>query len=1082
MGHLEASSTAERATLNSLPSEILQQIFYFSTSKTFFQLLQVNRKFYGVAAESRELILHQLRHVPGIKLGLNDRAISTEELFLIFRQRATSNLYGAHFTAGCRNLEPSLLNGGLFDPRASCLIADTDAYTCVVFKNSLRIRLNSHNSAMYSETIESPYADGRAKVIQVVRKSYYISVLYAWTPPEKDLTEDTSHAEPTAISAPNQCTAANTKYDPRDGHRYSNKIPPSASDNDQVSYHLLHYDTFRNDRPIFFHIPTHKSLRGKSLSPVQLVVHNRLSCAILWDLPDSVSPSPNVTVCLYTAEHLPRYEQGAYNVWVVYPFDHPASPSDSDDDTCGSMRRHTYTETNKHGDTGNGGLHQGVEPDLRFLHFPLKPRSIALFKDGRRLSVFAPGSATPFTTLVANEPIRTRWLPPSLSASSLAGDDRPRNFRARVRRTNHTSIHGHHFTLSLPFFAHHETITPAPSDIGDFGDPVPELACITDLLALGTARIPRFNVTSAGGDIIGSGPEILTIVQIRKRLLYDTCMHTESKDDLPILPRPPRESRRRRTHTNPYPGQEVAPNFLTPEDPFADNDNGDGNDDNSEPDAEITTNAGLDDDNDFDALEGTNLRVVARLWGWNAQSTTLTGLDTVAVSPRGERIAAAQWDKVLIYALNPAALCEELWNDGNNSENGDGGNDTSSESANDSGDEAGIEADDDGPTPSENSNHNVGGDTSVGNGNNDDTHSPLQLSQLSVPNPVPDPPLPASHPLPASVSSSTSTAVSHLLHYHDHVKDKRLGGSIVELRPIVLKMDGGAVVRKIAWGISRSPRPEEDEDSDDEEGVANKDEDAKEDETSGCLKEKQNEEPGMKRNYNGIILDVEVPDSVQTEPSRPESLQQQQLPQPLSTEGNDTPTQLTNAKQPPDLTQPAPTPAQASLSNPTNDLPPAPFSDMSLNGQIKHITRSPEYYSFHNKIVLDLPPSIQVTSQPDGQNVVANISDSDVDAAPEPPIVIDLNPSAQSQANNDNEGDGNGGGEYPADHGMNYTATEAIARSSQPPQSSEKPPPRRKRLAVENELTIFTDRGIQVWDLSLWGRGRRVHEELECPV
>ena len=55
-----------------------------------------------------------------------------------------------------------------------------------------------------------------------------------------------------------------------------------------------------------------------------------------------------------------------------------------------------------------------------------------------------------------------------------------------------------------------------------------------------------------------------------------------------------------------------------------------------------------------------NSTVVARLWGWEEMHTNLTGKETIAISSGGTRIAIAMWDKVLIYALNPKVLCEEV--------------------------------------------------------------------------------------------------------------------------------------------------------------------------------------------------------------------------------------------------------------------------------------------------------------------------------------------------------------------------------------------------------------------------------------
>ncbi|KAK4911192.1 hypothetical protein LTR66_017381 [Elasticomyces elasticus] len=52
--------------------------------------------------------------------------------------------------------------------------------------------------------------------------------------------------------------------------------------------------------------------------------------------------------------------------------------------------------------------------------------------------------------------------------------------------------------------------------------------------------------------------------------------------------------------------------------------------------------------------------VVARLWGWEATETNMSGADTIASNPGGTRIAIATWNKILVYAVNPRILCKDI--------------------------------------------------------------------------------------------------------------------------------------------------------------------------------------------------------------------------------------------------------------------------------------------------------------------------------------------------------------------------------------------------------------------------------------
>ncbi len=1101
-------ATAVPATLNSFPPEILQNIFYFTTSTTFFQLIQVSRKFFEIASESRELILHHLRHVPGIKLGLDDRTVSTSVLFLIFRQRAASHLYGVNFTAECRNLEPS---HAIFDPRASCLTMENDGCdSCVVFKNSLHVKCNLHNNSSYGDTIYSPYGDGRAKIIQVVQAVYCISVLYAWAPPQED-AEDTSHLESTIPMSVQESEAQYWIPGSRDDIRYRQKrrSPRLSATSPRLRYHLLHYDLFRNERPIFFNIPTHRSLYGIRLAPVHIAVHNRLQCAILWDLPDTILPTPNATVCLYKAENLPHLEPGSFDVWVIYPFDHAApyrralntpnvmsnvSPgSDEDDEALPNSTGMIYTHTKVHPPIGRRGRSRDFDSDLRFLNFPLKPRSISFFKSGRRLSLYAPSSTIPFTTLLANESIRNRYHPSSSSPFPATTSWPPRSLCRRIRRTNHTSIHGRHFRLSLPFFSKHETISrPHPENQDpDEDEPVLGNECVTNMLCIGTTRIPTIYKGTDGGRVVSSpGPEMLAIVQIRERMLYDDCSHNRTLDDLPSgLPQPPREPRRRGTTINLNTQQN---SDFTHSEVVAvtDGDNTNNNNDNqSDPEVEILSDSDTDDMG-HGILDGVDIRVVARLWGWNAHNSSLTGLETLSVSPSGGKIAVALWDKILVYALNPAALCEEQWrnvNDGDidSSQGGsDLGNDTDSDNAteDEDGDGSTISVIEDEWGTGDFPVHNTAV-TSIeaGTDSGPPPQPPSSLQDQAPPGNTPHGLTPAVPNPPASTTSARSTSPFNLVNYYPHVFDKHLGRSIALIRPIVLKMDAGAVVRKMGWDKSKPARVDEDKNSSEVEedrfdGPASEE----------LVSEEASEKEAKLSDEDKDAKDVQVSGDEFTGPPTSQAAECEEREDGVAVSAD---IEMTGAPDQPKILSLSPPafpnditleslsvkPFEHSMSSRPDELPPAPFSDLKLTGQIKTISRPPsEYYDFPVKTWL---PPLNPAIPPSPTELESDMETVNEIPTDETEKVVDKESDTEGEADQ-TRGNPLATEDMAPAIGTAQVEPEAIVEPDATPEPGRKRKRKPRRRYAENELIVMTDRGIQMWDLSVWGSGGRRREVL----
>ncbi len=79
-----------------LPPEIVQAILWHMDPGTLMVCLSLSAKLFRLA-ESKHLLLHQLRSVPGLTLGLED--LSTHDAFLLFRQRAIRNLCGSQVLA-----------------------------------------------------------------------------------------------------------------------------------------------------------------------------------------------------------------------------------------------------------------------------------------------------------------------------------------------------------------------------------------------------------------------------------------------------------------------------------------------------------------------------------------------------------------------------------------------------------------------------------------------------------------------------------------------------------------------------------------------------------------------------------------------------------------------------------------------------------------------------------------------------------------------------------------------------------------------------------------------------------------------
>ena len=107
----------ESKELLDFPVEIIQLILYHSTTPSFLQASYSCRTLFEVASTCREVVLHHLQHVPGFTLGLGlqeqTKDMSTPDLSLLLRRRASAHLFGANFSADqtCFNF-PRIGDGG----------------------------------------------------------------------------------------------------------------------------------------------------------------------------------------------------------------------------------------------------------------------------------------------------------------------------------------------------------------------------------------------------------------------------------------------------------------------------------------------------------------------------------------------------------------------------------------------------------------------------------------------------------------------------------------------------------------------------------------------------------------------------------------------------------------------------------------------------------------------------------------------------------------------------------------------------------------------------------------------------------
>lgn len=826
----------------------------------------------------------------------------------------------------------------------------------------------------------------------------------------------------------------------------------------------------------------------------------------------------------------------------MYPFDHPAPPHSTG--VKSTLSNDQDYGIGDHDDRGGEQLWTRTNPkeskhdrDLRLVDLHFKPRATAFFKDGRRLALYAPGSSVPYMTVLSNRVLRQQMVPSFLNMVPLRPnvterlDMRHHRLCRGVSSTNVTSVYGLRFQLSMPFFSRHDSMFLREGD--DY--------CVTHDLCIGSAKIPDSLIFSRGQlELDMAGPPVLTIVQIRRRKPFDACMHVETKDDLPPLPPPPRPRPPRIA-----PVETEEPNINTQAAPTDDDDI-----DHlaSAPNytQDLEQNIEIHEETEFfeRSLVAAELRVVARLWGWAPQTTTLTGLDTVSVSPNGQRIAIAQWDRVLVYALDPVALCERPFdfdldapdsNDGSSSAAvTDWG--TTSDSGSESGDDADANAnqglgvhvnpvstaaaassntDNTSPLtntsavnndPSNNSPTNDGADENENNPQSEqpaldsgETASPPSPTQGPPPaepiSPaVPEPPTTAvPQPAPSSpksagstsrASSQSTTASARLLKFYPNTHDGFLGRRVVELRPIVLKMEHGAVVRKMVWSENSSDGGgdgEVEEEDDAETKNANENENGKDAEEAGQANTEESKEEATA--IDDSSSQTEITDCGMD--SNPVSVRHP-VEEPSAPSGA-TASRATRKSIPSTSSADTATIQEEGSSSGLTPQSRLQIVDSELKHQIRFVKRPPEYTMALNNDIIDINFDMDTTNDTAGNTdahagFVTGSTQNDADDAKterdDKPRDDAISDSEQKDTDVDDTDKGKSS-DRPASPSQTVSSTQHPASGASSTTERPRPRPKRRKKAMENELVVLTDRDVQVWDLGVWGTGKRVESELK---
>lgn len=486
-----------RPNLLDLPLELLAYLLLHLSTESFLQTILTCKHLFNLASQSRDAVIAHLENLPGIKLGLEASSkISTPELFLLVRQRASANLLGAQFHANCTDVR---FRHDLLDPSASCLRESADYFNIsLALKNSLTVRHCGSSCRLLRESINSPYADGSGKVIQTVQGKHTVSVLYAWEPEDADGSIACPRMLTFRPPSPQRATLTPTK------DRVTQNRKHTYSD-DRLEYHLVHYNAYNADRPVFFHLPLpdldSMNLDGRDVSfandlicvPIHLAVHHRRKCVVTWRVSQVGHHKPGLTpslVILYETDHLPHNQAGHYTSTVLFPLRKPS-------------KRATTNEPSNTRDAVTLLWEQNRSYLAKF-----RPRATCFSDDGLRLKLYHAGSLAPY----ANVPTESNL---NLSESPCSDDS--------WQYHNKLCTQDQSFRVDTPFRGSHAyDISYADTDDGNRATK----RCTLGYLSLASLS----NEDQPAGRDRGSPDDPIYVLQSHEEIDSEECDHHVSSD------------------------------------------------------------------------------------------------------------------------------------------------------------------------------------------------------------------------------------------------------------------------------------------------------------------------------------------------------------------------------------------------------------------------------------------------------------------------------------------------------------------------------------------------------------------------
>ena len=149
-----------------LPPEVLVNILWHMDPGTLLVCLFVSKRFLELA-HSRRILLHQLRSLPGLTVGLEE--LSTYDAFMLFRRRATQNLSGGSVLAQRTRYSTGRCKVNV----RLCVFYDGDpACLAVAYRDRSVIRLYD-----FTEQSIRPKADLDANIFQGEEPDCHIQLL-----------------------------------------------------------------------------------------------------------------------------------------------------------------------------------------------------------------------------------------------------------------------------------------------------------------------------------------------------------------------------------------------------------------------------------------------------------------------------------------------------------------------------------------------------------------------------------------------------------------------------------------------------------------------------------------------------------------------------------------------------------------------------------------------------------------------------------------------------------------------------------------------------------------------------------------